>query len=627
MPKRRDWYVAGAGIAGVGLAAWRTYFPWIGDDIKTLRLITKAYKRVFEKVSNERYLIDTFEEHVRQTPGKAFMLFEDRVYTYSYMDQMANKVANLVMSWKIPIGETVAIMIENEPAFVWTFLGLQKVGLAAAMINYHLTGQPLTHSIKAGSPKALIIGQTSPFLDAIMDIRSNLPSDLPIYVQGRSQNDLPEGYLSMDDELIHSLPVPVARAYRKDVTPLSPLCYIYTSGTTGLPKPAIINQTKAMAVGSMFKLFDYDSNDTVYVVTPLYHSSATHLGFFNTIDAGATFALRRKFSARHYWEDVRKYNVTVLLYIGELCRYLLAVPQHPEDGDHKVRCAIGNGLRKDIWTEYKTRFKIPEIYEFIGATEGTGSFINVCNRVGSIGRLSPFMRWVFGKNIDTVIVKYDQDTNEPLRDANGHCMHIGPGEQGLMISVVPPSHTGFYRGPKEMDDKKTIRDAFVKGDAWFNFGDAVYMDKDYNIYFRDRTGDTFRWKSENVSTAEVANAISGLDFIRDVNVYGVEVPGADGKAGMAAVMLKNEYTVNEKLLKKLYKHCERELPFYARPLFLRFMTEFIITQTMKNRKVELVKEAYDPFEVKDALYVIDPQNKSYKPLTKANYQQVINSKL
>ncbi|XP_062583298.1 long-chain fatty acid transport protein 6-like [Saccostrea cucullata] len=619
-----------SGMGGAGYAAWKTLFPWIGDDIKTIRVFLEVLKRIGENFSKGRTVLDMFEENVVKLPKKTFIIFEDRQYSYEFVDTMANKVANLAASWNLPRDSSVAMMIENEPAFVWTFLGLQKAGLVGAFINYHLKAHPLIHSIKVSDAPVLIIGSGDGHLESIQEILNDLP-DIKIYVQGKRQTDLPSKFVAMDDVLLRTLPVALSKVHREGTTLRSPVCYIYTSGTTGLPKPAIINNSKAMSSSVYWQAFGYNENDIGYAVTPLYHSASTTLCLFNTIERGATIVLRRKFSARHYWEDVRKYKVTVIQYIGELCRYLLRVPKNDLDGVHNVRVAFGNGLRIDIWEEFKTRFKIPRIVEFFGATEGTGSFLNATGKVGAIGRMSPFMKaTVFrDKSFQINFIQFDTRSEKPIRDKNGRCIHIKPGEVGLVICGVNEEfYSGFYKGSKEMNEKKFIRDVFEEGDRWFSFGDLIYLDENYNVYFRDRTGDTFRWKSENVSTAEVADVMSRIPFIRDVNVYGVTIPGEDGRAGMAAILLKNKTDkITDDKLRTIYSVCEKELPNYARPVFLRFMSNFIVTQTMKNRKVELVEEGYDLGKVKDPLYFIDSKNKTYSPLSLENFQIVMSSKL
>ncbi|KAK3092545.1 hypothetical protein FSP39_004216 [Pinctada imbricata] len=621
--KKKLLLAASAATVGGSLAVWLQKFSWLAYDIESIRRFKRGQKQGLKDLEEKKYLINKFEENVEKYPDQIFIIFEDREYSYFLVNKLANKVANAAARWGLQQGDTVATMMYNEPAFIWTFLGLQKIGVATAFINYHLKEETLTHSLTD------YLVQGDDLLLSMNEIREHLPADLPIYVYGKRQKELCHCYISMDDVMATAPEVEVSKSVRAQVNMRSPLCYIYTSGTTGLPKPAIINQAKAIGQYNGMIQLGLKHDDVMYVVTPLYHSSATCVGLFNIIGRGATIVLARKFSVHRYWEDVRRYHVTCLLYIGELCRYLLKQPEHDLDGQHKVRFAYGNGLRKDIWTKFKTRFKIPEIHEFFGATEGTAVTVNVCQRPGAMGRYSPITRrYIRGRQgVSIQIVKFDPITKELVRNKDGWCSIVSPGEEGIIISGIPPSHSKFYLGLKEEDSKKTVYDAFEKGDKYFNFGDVVYLDHDYFVYFRDRTGDTFRWKGENVSTIEVANILGMLDFIQDVNVYGVQIPGSDGRAGMAAILLKKDQPVTDAVLCDIYKHCRHHLPSYACPIFLRFVDAMILTQTMKLRKIELIEEGIDLNKIPDPVYVVNTDKQSYKPLTKLNYSSVISSRL
>lgn len=625
---KRDGVILGA-AGGVATLTWRLWFPWLQDDMTTIRSTNRQATKSIRDAKSGRFIIDMFEEQVKRVPKKTFILFEDRIYTYEFVNSMANRVANLAMTWGLKQGDAVATVIYNEPAFVWTLLGLLKLGLVDAFINYHNKSGPLLHSIVVSDAKVIIIGDGDELLDSIDAIKDKLPADIPIYVYGKAGSELPDRYLSMDTELLRVCPAEICKTVRSQLTLKSLVCYIYTSGTTGLPKPALVNQAKAIGLSKFYQQVWYNENDVVYVVTPLYHSAACGHGLFNTIDVGATIVLRKKFSARHYWEDVRKYKVTVVQYIGELCRYLLKVPKDDLDGVHTVRVAVGNGLRPDIWEEYRTRFRIPWIAEFFGATEGTTTFINVTGRVGAIGRWSPIMRVAskgrFG--VSSHVIKYDVVNDTPVRNNKGRCIPIKRGEEGILISGIPPSYSGFYKGDLAASEKKTIRDVFEEGDRYFNFGDLVYMDNQYYIYFRDRVGDTFRWKGENVSTREVCDVISKLPFTQDVNVYGVLVPDSDGRAGMAAISLKGEAEVKPDMLKDVFCACEKELPAYARPLFLRFTKDLQVTQTMKHSKLNLIKDGFDIDKIADPVFFLDVEKRTYSPLTGDIYQRVVTSRL
>ncbi|XP_033750126.1 very long-chain acyl-CoA synthetase-like [Pecten maximus] len=616
-----------AGTATTALVAWRMLVPYLADDIATIRRARQVPKLTAETMLSGKFLVDIFEDHVARNPKKTFIIHEEKMYSYEIVNDMANRVANLALTWNLAPNATVATMIYNEAAFVWTLLGLLKAGLSDAIINYHLTAKPLLYSLNVSDAKVIIIGAGDELLESFMEIREGLPA-VAVYVQGKAQGCLPPDTLSFDDAILRTLPVNLCRSARSHVKLTSPMCFIYTSGTTGLPKPAIINHAKSIWTSAIYAMFDFSSSDVVYVVTPLYHSAATLLCLFNVLNQGATIVLRKTFSASHFFEDCRLYDVTVLQYIGELLRYILSLPETPLDSVHKIRVAFGNGLRPDIWTEFQKRFNIPWIIEMFGATEGTGVLVNTTQKVGACGRLSPLMRLASKDQFNDIhIIRYDPIEDSPIRDKAGHCIKIQPGEQGLIVTPIPETYTGFYKGDKTLSEKKIIRNVFKDGDKYFNFGDLLYMDKDYYIYFRDRVGDTFRWKGENVSTREVCDVISTLDFVQDVNVYGVQITGTEGRAGMAALSVKDNKDVTPSMLQSLYRLCQKDLPNYARPIFIRFQKTFIVTQTMKHRKLELVEEGFDVDRIKDPMYYIDNDKKTYSRLTQSSKERIINSRL
>ncbi|XP_076443749.1 long-chain fatty acid transport protein 2-like [Babylonia areolata] len=616
-----------AGAAGAGLLAWQTAFPWIKYDVQMIQVGLRMKKT--EEDAMAGFLIDKFEAHVARHPHKAMLIYEDFIYTYEFVNQQANRVANIAQQLGLKFGDSIAVMIHNEPAYAWTLLGLQKMGMSVALINFNLRFKPLSHSVLATEPKAFIVGSGGDLLHAVTDILEDLHG-LPVYVQGQSPSQLPAGMTDFDSLMERAMPVQPDPSVRAEMTYDSVMTYIYTSGTTGLPKPVYIRQLKANGMAGVFRIFDLTPEDIIYTVLPLYHSAGGGLGFYSLLYKGCTMVLRSKFSASHFWSDCRQYNVTVVQYIGEIFRYILAQPKHELDAVHKVRVAFGNGLRKDIFEDVVKRFKVPMVCEFFGATEGVTTLFNLANRPGAIGRVSPFMNLI--DPLPKYLVKFDYGSAMPIRDKNGHCIKVKPGETGLFICKVPDVLAAkgdlvVYKASKEANDKKLVRNAFKDGDLYFNFGDVFYQDSDYFVYFHDRIGDTFRWKGENVSTTEVANVVAMPDFIHDANVYGVRVAGHDGRAGMAALTLNTGERITSERLREIYQVCEDDLPSYARPLFLRILPEAVLTGTFKQRKVELAQQGYDLAKVKDDLYYLDSKAKTYSPLTAEALVSFLQSKL
>jgi acyl-CoA synthetase (AMP-forming)/AMP-acid ligase II len=385
-------------------------------------------------------------------------------------------------------------------------------------------------------------------------------------------------------------------------------CYIYTSGTTGLPKAAIIRNQRMLGANIGFGRLMHrcGPGDTIYVTLPLYHSSAMFLGWGPALVTGASIALRRKFSASSFWQDIRRFDATSFIYIGELCRYLLNQPPDPKDREHRLRTCAGNGLRPDIWETFQRRFDIPVIREFYGSTEGNTALLNFEGRPGMIGKMQR----------GQALVRCDPMTGELIRNAEGRCERIGEGEIGLLLGRVSKVlRFDGYLDPAATN-KKLVADVFEDGDQYFDTGDLLELHAGKWLSFADRAGDTFRWKGENVSTNEVAEILDGANGVLEANVFGVEIPGTEGRAGMVAISIDEGFD-----LEAFTKHIDENLASYQRPLFLRILAdEMRVTATFKHQKVEYRDEAFDLARVKDPLYVRDGDG--FAALTPARHEEL-----
>ncbi|NWZ28343.1 S27A2 synthetase, partial [Asarcornis scutulata] len=356
---------------------------------------------------------------------------------------------------------------------------------------------------------------------------------------------------------------------------------------------------KLLMVASLGRICGIRGTDHIYTTLPLYHSAGLLIGVGGCLEMGATCVLRSKFSASQFWDDCRRYNVTVIQYVGELMRYLCNTPKRDNDQKHGVRLAVGNGLRAEVWKEFLQRFGPISIWEFYGATEGNAGFINYTGKIGAVGRANPFLK----SFAPFELIKYNVEQDEPVRDERGLCIRVRPGETGLLVIKIT-KNTPFYgyAGDSKKTEKKILRDVLVKGDAFFNSGDLLMMDHEKFVYFQDRVGDTFRWKGENVATTEVEATLAMVNFIQEVNVYGVSVPGCEGKCGMAAIRLKPGMSFEGE---NLYAFTKETLPSYAAPRFVRIQEALEITGTFKQCKGNLVREGFDPNIIKDPLFFRD----------------------
>jgi fatty-acyl-CoA synthase len=575
---------------------------------------------------------DFLKPHFSARAGELALIGEHSRYTWGELDAFAGRVAAWALAEGFQRGDVVALSMENRPEYVAIWLGLSRVGVVTALLNTNLTGEGLAHCVREASPRAWIVG--TELLDAISSA-VNLLADPPRLFAAdlvgsaaresvrsgradagrsvgleRSESSAMRGprvpLASFDEALAGSEPRAIAPEIHASRRGSDLLFLIYTSGTTGLPKAARISHLKAVVTGmASWKSQRLGPADRTYCCLPLYHSAGGMMAVGAALMSGGSIVIARKFSASQFWSDCARHEVTSIQYIGELCRYLVNSPSHPDERRHRVRSVMGNGLRPDVWQAFQERFAIPRIVEFYGATEGNFALINVTGRMGSVGQMPEFVR----KRLGIELARFDVEAEEIVRGSDGFCLRTATGEPGeLLIRIAASTRFEGYTNPAATE-KKVLRDVFEKGDAYFRTGDLLRSDAEGFYYFVDRIGDTFRWKGENVATSEVAEVLSVDPGVDEANVYGVAIRGQDGRAGMAALVVNRDFD-----LARIGELVDRDLAAYARPLFLRILPQMEITGTFKHRKVDLVRDGFDPRKLADAVYFRDPGSGRYVPL-------------
>jgi fatty-acyl-CoA synthase len=533
------------------------------------------------------------------------LVSRDAGLTYRQLAQRTNRYSRWALAQGLRTGEVVCLLMGNCPEYLAAWLGITRIGATVALINTHLSGDLLVHSLRIVTPRHVIVG--AEFAAGVANARSKLPVDTGFWVQGAMHDTLQP----IDAELArHPDDSPDPTSFTAPSIDSRALL-IYTSGTTGLPKAANVSHHRLLQWSYWFAgLLDTRASDRMYNCLPLYHSVGGIVATGATLVAGGTVVLRPRFSASGFWRDVREERCTLFQYIGELCRYLVNSPPAAGETDHQLRIACGNGLRPEVWDAFQKRFAIPRILEYYASTEGNFSLYNCEGERGAIGRIPGFL----SHRLPVAIVRHDVETGEPLRNADGRCERCGPDEPGEAIGQIPVdagARVGAFEGyaDAEATSRKILRDVFKTGDAWYRTGDLMRRDARGFYYFVDRVGDTYRWKGENVSTAEVWSALAGCRGVLEGVVYGVDLAGADGRAGMAAIVVAPDFDPVA-----FYAEVAARLPEYARPVFLRLLPSLEVTGTFKPRKQELLREGFDPAQVHDALYVADRDANAYVPL-------------
>ncbi len=557
-------------------------------------------------------LMDSLAERFESAPA---LVSPGAALSYRSLSQTANRYARwaVAQGWG-QRGESACLLMENCPDYLAIWLGLTRAGVTVALINTHLTGPLLAHSIRVAAPRAIIAGPG--FADSVRALGAELPH-IACWAHGTNGSGLPRIDHAIADQA--GDPVPDAEIPLPSLSDRA--LYIYTSGTTGLPKAAVVSHHRLLQWSYWFSgLMDITPADRLYDCLPMYHSVGGVVATGATLVGGGTVVLRERFSASRFWQDVAEERCTIFQYIGELCRYLLSSPLRPEGGDgaHGLRLACGNGLRSNVWKAFQDRFRIPQILEYYAATEGTFSLYNCEGRPGSIGRIPPFL----SHRYPVALVRSDPATGLPVRDTEGRCVRTAPGEAGEAIGRIAEGGAAGARfeGYADADATraKVLRDVFASGDAWYRTGDLMTRDDEGFFYFLDRIGDTFRWKGENVSTTEVASALESCRGVTGVAVYGVSVPHAEGRAGMAALVVNGDFD-----LAAFRQEASALLPVYARPLFLRIVTALDLTGTFKVTVQELVGQGYDPDRVRDPLFFDNARDGCYEKLDAPLHQRII----
>ena len=589
--------------------------PRTGGKDGALRDWVRALEATAPIAANPRRILPCVIEELAETHGDApALLSAHECLSFRALDDRVNRYARWALEQNLGKGETVCLVMPNRPEYMAIWLGVTKVGGVVSLINTNLRGSALAHCLDIVSPKHIIVA--AELCDEVRAALATMTSRPKIWSHGS------DDFAHIDRAIEKLSGGRLTEAERRGVTIADRALHIYTSGTTGLPKAANVSHHRLMQWSFWFAgLMNTGPDDRMYDCLPLYHSVGGVVATGAVLVRGGSVVIREKFSAREFWDDVVNWDCTLFQYIGELCRYLINAPEEPREKQHRLRLCCGNGLRADVWQKFQDRCAIPKILEFYAATEGNVSLYNVEGKVGAIGRVPSFLAHRF----PLALVKFDPATQEPIRDEGGHCVRCATGDAGEAIGRI---HDGAAHAAAEFEgytdavasQKKTLRDVFERGDAWYRTGDLMRADAGGYFYFVDRVGDTFRWKGENVASCEVAAAITAFPGITDATVYGVPVPGTEGAAGMVALVVDGRLDLME-----LRKHLARVLPSYARPLFLRIQERIAVTATFKHKKSELAHEGFDPAVSDDAIYFDDPSRQAYVRLDGALFERIKSS--
>ena len=563
-----------------------------------------------------RLFADVVADWSKRQPDRPALISDAETLSYRALAERINRYARWALSAGVEAGDTVCLIMPSRPDYIAAWLGITKVGGVVALINTKLVGLSLAHCINVADADHLILAEElGGVLETALPHLSRAPK---IWIHGGYTYEASIG--AALDAVDGS---PLSPAERREVTINDRALLIYTSGTTGLPKAASVSHRRILNWGGWFAgLTGASPEDRLYDCLPVYHSVGGIVAPCSMLSAGASVVLSDKFSASTFWRDIVRWDCTLFQYIGELCRYLLKAPGSEFESRHRLRLACGNGLRGDIWEAFQARFAIPQILEFYAATEGNFSLYNVEGKPGAIGRIPPLLAHRF----PAAIVRLDIEAGTPVRGEDGLCIACARGEVGEAIGRIGTADDGGGRFEGYTDaaetEKKILRNVRAPGDAWFRTGDLMRLDEAGFFHFVDRVGDTFRWKGENVATSEVNEAVLDCPGVVDATTCGVEIPGADGRAGMAAIVVGDGFD-----LKEFRDRLSRRLPTYACPVIVRFCPALDTTETFKQKKHQLVGDGFDPRCVSDPLFFLDPKSRAYRPIDADAYARILEGSI
>lgn len=573
---------------------------------------------------SQRYtLADRLEEQAEQHGDKPFLIYQGQTLSYSEVNLKASQFAKAAQARGLMEGDVCAMAMENRPEFFFTWFGLTKIGVVVAFINSQVQGNVLEHAINTTGADVVIVGQEC------VDLFLATPelSEKKLWLVGDAECDSDVSQLpswidtTFDADIASRDGSGSCKLARGSTDAQTPTLLIFTSGTTGLPKAAIYSHMRWLISGDvMTETVNATPEDVFYCCLPLYHGAAATSVTSTALAAGSSIVVRRKFSVSQFWHDIQTYDITVCQYIGEICRYLLnrAETTGIKPKDHKLRCMLGAGLTEASWRRWIEYFGEVDVLEGWGSTEANTNLLNLDNYIGSCGRVPDWAKTNFR------LVRYDTERDCHIKDDNGNYILCQPGEVGEGLGFIinhPEFAGGRFEGytNKDATEQKIMRNVFEQGDAYWRSGDLLRYDDNGYFYFVDRIGDTYRWKSENVSSQEIANALAEYQGAELVNIYGVMVPEHEGRAGMAAIVMQDGCEFDPDMF---YALTVEKVPNYAAPQFVRVSKAADMTSTYKLRKVDLQKQGYDPVACDEPLFVRNDKTGTYEKYSDSVLQAV-----
>lgn len=483
---------------------------------------------------------------------KPFLMFEDEVFTYADMDDRSARVANGLREVGVEHGSHVALLMPNQPEFLFAWFGAARVGAPVVPVNVALKGDGLVHIVDHSDADTAIVH--ADLLDRFEAVRDRLPKIRRVVVVGAEvEGTIPWTQVSAADPVDADL---------GDVKDSDLMMLMYTSGTTGLPKGVTIPQRQVLGGSLLCAFAGLTAEDVYYTCLPLFHANAAIISIWGAFGMGTKIGLGRRFSASRFWDEIRQYGATQFNALGAMIPILFKQPERPDDAANSVRIVVSAACPKDIWEPFEQRFGV-EILEFYGTVEGGLTMAGTDAPPGSIGKPLP---------INEMKVVRDDDTE------------CDAGEIGEIVSrpIGDMSFVTYYKNPKATEEK-------TRG-GWLRSGDLAYRDEDGWLWFVDRKKDSMRRRGENISSFEVEKVINGHDSVLESAVYAVPADVGEDDV-MASLVLQPDAKFDPVAI---MQWCEERMAYFMVPRYLRVVDELAKTETHRVQKAGLREEGVTP---------------------------------
>ena len=535
------------------------------------------------------------EERSRRSPDEVLFLFEDRAYTAKDVGERIDNVVRGLISIGVRQGEHVGVLMSTRPSALAAVVALSRLGAVSVLLR---PDGDIAREARLGQVERIIADpeHAAPAADL---------GDIAIYVLGGGGGPRDLGLpLTTDLEQIDPGAVDLPRWYRPNPGRAGEVAFIVFTGEGERTRMSrISNRRWALSAVGTATAAALSEDDTVYSVTPPYHPSALMMSIGGAIAGGARLAMARSFDPSTFWEEVRRYGVTVVSYTWTLLHDLVEAPPEPGERHHHVRLFIGSGMPRGMWRRVEERFAPARVLEFYASTEAAAVLVNLRDvKRGAMGRPLP-------GSAEVAIARYDVEAGGLVLGTDGFARRCGTDEVGMLLARVRPT------------DPLTVvplRGVFAAQDAWLVTGDLFRQDADGDYWRVDNVAEVIRTAEGPVFSTPIRDALGELPAVDLAVAYGVRPEAVEDQIAVAAVTVRR----GQRLSAREIGRSLAEIPPEQRPAIVHVVDRIPVTTWFRPITAPLRDAGVpEPGEGKRVWYR-DPSRDTYRPLTAAVYEQL-----